>query len=97
MVFCSYWPANGRRGHKQRESCPNGVAIMSQRSPLARGFLKRCDLPGVFLFPLAARPSGAALCRLSATFAHPNAYPSMNYGAFLAGKLSMKPLFKLPY
>jgi hypothetical protein len=25
--------------------------------------------------------SGAALCRLSAAFAHPNAYPNMNYGA----------------
>jgi len=70
---------------------------MSQRSPLARGFLKRCDLPGVFLFPLAARPSGAALCRLSATFAHPNAYPSMNYGAHCAGQLSTKTLFQFNY
>jgi hypothetical protein len=43
--------------------------------------------------PLHARPSGAAggaLCRLSATFAHPNAYPYTNYGAIVAGHLSNK-------
>jgi hypothetical protein len=50
-----------------------------------------------FLFSLGARPSGAALCRLSATFAHPNAYPSMNYGAFCAGKLSINQLFQSHY
>jgi hypothetical protein len=39
--------------------------------------------------PLHARPSGAAggaLCRLRATFAHPNAYPQTNYGAVVAGQ-----------
>jgi hypothetical protein len=36
--------------------------------------------------PLQARPSGAALCQLSATF-HPNAYPYTNCGAVVAGQL----------
>ena len=39
---------------------------------------------------LHARPSGAAggaLCKLSATFVHPNAYPYTNCGAVVAGQL----------
>jgi hypothetical protein len=42
---------------------------------------------------LDVRPSGAALRRLNATFAHPNAYPSMNYGAISVAQLSINTLF----
>jgi hypothetical protein len=39
--------------------------------------------------------AGGALCRLRATFAHPNAYPQTNYGAIVAGQSSKKQLFLL--
>jgi hypothetical protein len=46
---------------------------------------------------LGVRPSGAVLRRVSAIFAHPNAYPSTKYGSFSAGQLSSNTLFTLRY
>jgi hypothetical protein len=75
---------------------PDRRGAMLGPSPAAVGFgPARCLRPRRRCTRGRLGAAGGALCRLRATFAHPNAYPQTNYGAIVAGQLSKKQLFLL--